>query len=64
MCMLVESVHMRDMSKAATTQRAWILTGFLLRQRDIIKSDTYLKALNMTSGLKQQNIVVSSVYVD
>ncbi len=58
MCMLVKSVHMRHMSKAATTLRAWMFTAFLLRQRNIIISDKYLKVQILNLGSEINNLLL------
>lgn len=61
MRMLVKSVHMQHMSKAATTQRVRMFTDFLLRQRNLVLSDSYLKAKK--SGLIRIDIQLHEIQV-
>ncbi len=50
------------MSRAATTQRPWMFTAFLLRQGNTVR---YISEGSKYTGLyKQQVLVVSSTYVD
>lgn len=54
------SVHTQQMCKAATTQRAWMFTAFLLRQRNIATSDAYLKTPKMSDLSSENKIVLFS----